>query len=420
MGIDSLIHDLNLVLEVSFLDLLLSGDNAVMIALACRSLPPRQTRQAMMLGTGVAIALRVVLTLLAGAILQIPALKLLGGVALMVIAIQLTIEGTDDGPAHAFVPRGDGRRSSLLSAIWTIVVADLVMSVDNVLSLAVVANGSWWVLALGLLLSVPLLLFGSWYIKSLLERHPVLTRFAGALLGWFAGDIAVSDPWYVGWVDTQSPALRFVVPIAVAVYVVVQSRIIEGARPTALPMKPLPPPRPRVAEEALEEATQARALEALSAPAIDARPEVAPRGIEVADEPVATRPTGGLSPRALTESSPRAIRWLAVGIGGVVCLGVVYGVMNARMPVPDQLARFDCPAKDISLYYKAGGQRIRLTSGVAEVQGVVKPDNQIDWGDYQAASTRLGFFPPTKVLSSNSESLRVEGDMFDDVTCHVR
>jgi predicted tellurium resistance membrane protein TerC len=95
MGVEGLIHYLNLTLEVFFLDLLLSGDNAIMIALACRSLPPRQTRQAMMLGTGAAIVLRILLTLLAGVILQIPALKLLGGLALTVIAIQLTVGDAD-------------------------------------------------------------------------------------------------------------------------------------------------------------------------------------------------------------------------------------------------------------------------------------------------------------------------------------
>jgi len=404
MGIEGLIHTLNLTLEVFFLDLLLSGDNAVMIALACRSLPPRQTRQAMVLGTGAAIVLRILLTLLAGVILRIPALKLLGGVALAVIAIQLTVGDADADRAERAPARPDeSRPASLGSIVATIVIADLVMSIDNVLALAAVANGNWAVLVLGLLLSVPLLLFGSWYVKSLLERYPVLTWLAGAMLGWFAGDIAVSDPLYADWVALQSPALRLVVPLAVAVYVVLQSRIIEGSRAAAQAIRPVfrqPPVR-----EAARHAPQAlafQAMEAIAAPVAPARQEA---------RRAAERVPGKARPPT---------RWLLAGAGGIAVIGVAYAVMHARMPEPDPLTRFDCPAKDISLYYKAGGQKIRLTSGSAEVQGIVKPNNRIDWGDYQATGTTLGFFPPTKVLASNATFLRVEGDMFDDVTCHVR
>lgn len=157
MGIESLLHALKLVLEVAFLDLLLSGDNAVVIALACRSLPPRQTRQAMLPGAGVATGFRVLLTLLTSALVQIAVLKLLGGVALTVITIQLTLDGADPGaPGGTVVQRRTD--PSLLSVAGTIVVAGLVMSIDNVLALAAVGNGSWVVLVLGLLLCVPLLL----------------------------------------------------------------------------------------------------------------------------------------------------------------------------------------------------------------------------------------------------------------------
>ena len=252
MGIDSIVLYLNLTLEVFFLDLLLSGDNAVVIALACRSLPDRQKRQAMLLGTGIAILLRVLLTLVASAVLQVPLLKLLGGVALTVIAIQLTL---DDPYAvigdNEKLPGGGAGRADLLSVIGTVVVADLVMSTDNVVALAAVAKGSVAVLALGLLLSVPLLMFGSWYVTALLKRYPVLPRLGGAMLGWFAGDIAVSDPLYAGWIEQQSPALSVVVPVLVAAYVLLQSRIIEQSRASATALRPAHEPRPIKSGQAL-------------------------------------------------------------------------------------------------------------------------------------------------------------------------
>jgi len=132
---------LTLTLQVLFLDLLLSSDNALVIALACRSLPARQKRQAMLLGTGAAIGLRVVLTLVAAAVLQVPLLKLLGGLALLVIAVQLT---TGDAPALEAGQSMAPMRSAdnLSSVVGTIVLADLVMSTDNVVALAAVAQGS--------------------------------------------------------------------------------------------------------------------------------------------------------------------------------------------------------------------------------------------------------------------------------------
>jgi YjbE family integral membrane protein len=240
MGFDNFFHYLNLTLEVFFVNLLLSGDNAVVIALACRSLPPALTKRAMLIGIDAAIALRVLLTFFASFLLSIPLLKLLGGVALTVIAIKLTIEKqaetkSDDRPSEI--------SPGLWSAVGTIIVADLVMSVDNVVALAAVAHGSIFILTMGLLMSVPFLIFGSVFVAVLLRRYPLLKRGGGAMLGWLAGDIAISDPMVIDWVNQQSPALTVVVPFLVAAFVLIESRIMEDAQATARALRPSFRPR---------------------------------------------------------------------------------------------------------------------------------------------------------------------------------
>lgn len=232
MGFDNFFHYVVLALEVFFLDLLLSGDNAMVIALACRSAPAEQARRAMWFGIGGAIVLRVLLTTFTGFLLSIPVLKLIGGIALTWIAVKLTIEEVESN-------RGQRKKSpGLYSTVSTIVIADLFMSIDNVVALAAVAQGSIIVLTIGLLMSVPLLMFGSLFVTTLLQRYPLLIRGGGAMLGWIAGDIAISDPLISGWVDQQAPALTVVVPMLTVAFVLIESRIVEGAQASAYVLRP--------------------------------------------------------------------------------------------------------------------------------------------------------------------------------------
>ena len=231
------VHYLSMTLEVLLLDLLLSSDNIVMIALACRSLPESKRRLGLMLGTGAAILLRVLLTTVARFVLEIPILKLLGGLALVIIAIKLI--RTAETPVDVSNELGEGG-SNLWSAVATIVIADLVMSVDNILGLAAIARGSLLILIIGLVISVPLLMFGSLFVGSLLQKYPVLIRAGGAMLGWFAGDIAVSDPLFVNWIAQQAPALSVVVPILAAAYVLAQVAVMRAAQASAAALRPLP------------------------------------------------------------------------------------------------------------------------------------------------------------------------------------
>ena len=236
-------------LKVFFIDLLLSGDNAVVIALACRALPRHQMRKAMLAGIVAAVLLRVYLTTVVSFLLDIPCLKLVGALALVIIAIKLMVdedEGQEGG--HADAAGGDSRKQDLWGTIVVIVLADLTMSIDNVVGLAAVAQGSIIYLALGLLLSIPLLMYGSVFVMALLKRYPWLIAAGGALLGWIAGDIAMTDPLIVEWVNTQAPALTVVMPILGALFVLLESRIVERDRRHA------PPPAP-VKAEADEAAT---------------------------------------------------------------------------------------------------------------------------------------------------------------------
>jgi YjbE family integral membrane protein len=172
-------------------NVILSGDNAVVIALAARSLPRKQQTQAVIWGSAAAIVLRVLLTLFAVALLTLPWLKLVGSLLLFWIGIKLLIpeEGGDEIEAS----------DQLLAAIKTILVADLVMSLDNVIAVAAAARGSVVLLILGLAISIPLVIFGATLLLKLMERFPVIITIGAGLIGWVAGEMLVADSALEGW-----------------------------------------------------------------------------------------------------------------------------------------------------------------------------------------------------------------------------
>lgn len=177
------------VLQILWIDLLLSGDNAIIIALACRALPPRQKRAGMVLGAGVAIGLRLAFTFIVVQLLEISFIKLVGGVLLIWIAVRLILDESSSG--HDTIPAPE----KLWHAIRTIAIADLVMSLDNVVAIAAVANGDFMLIVFGVLLSIPLIIGGSTLLLALISRFPVLVWLGAGLLGWVAGKMAISDPW---------------------------------------------------------------------------------------------------------------------------------------------------------------------------------------------------------------------------------
>jgi YjbE family integral membrane protein len=184
-------------LEIIWINILLSGDNAVVIALACRSLPDRQRTLGVMLGSGAAVALRVIFTVLVVELLGLPFVRIAGGVLLLWIAIKLA--GAEE-PQKEFAPA-----NTLWSAIRIVAVADAVMSLDNMIAVAAAAKGSKLLILLGLALSIPLLVFGSTLALALFNRFPVLVWAGAALLGWIAGDLIGSDPDLAAWLRVRWP-----------------------------------------------------------------------------------------------------------------------------------------------------------------------------------------------------------------------
>ncbi|MET3465518.1 TerC family protein [Variovorax atrisoli] len=179
--------------QIIMIDILLGGDNAVVIALACRKLPPAQRTQGILWGTAGAIALRVILIFFALTLLAIPFLKLVGAILLVWIGIKLLAPEHDDG--HGNITGSD----KLWGAVKTVIVADLVMSVDNVIAIAGAAQGAgdshqMPLVIFGLLVSIPIIVWGSQLVIKLMDRFPMIITAGGMLLGWIAGTMAVSDP----------------------------------------------------------------------------------------------------------------------------------------------------------------------------------------------------------------------------------
>jgi YjbE family integral membrane protein len=186
---------------VIWANVVLSADNVVVMALAARSLPPREKRRALVLGAGAAIAVRIALTVVALEALRLPFLKIVGGLALFGIAVKLLLSSDPTREAVAS-PSGLG------GAVATIVTADLVMSVDNVIAVAAAAQGSMFLLAAGLAISMPLTVFGATVLLSLIERHPMIITLGAAILGWVAGGMLVTDRAVAEWVTSSLPWMR--------------------------------------------------------------------------------------------------------------------------------------------------------------------------------------------------------------------
>ncbi|MFA4902314.1 MAG: TerC family protein [Desulfobaccales bacterium] len=179
------------IINIIIIDLILAGDNAVVIAMAVRSLPRRQRRWGIMLGSGAAVLLRVVLTFFVAQVLEIQFIKLAGGVLITWIAIKLFIEGAPE--------QADREAKTLLQAMWLIVVADITMSTDNVLAVAGASHGNLFLLIFGLALSIPFVVFTSNLLSMLMDRYPIIIYIGAAVLGKVAGEMIFTDPAMIRW-----------------------------------------------------------------------------------------------------------------------------------------------------------------------------------------------------------------------------
>lgn len=184
------------ILQIVWIDVLLSGDNAVVIALACQSLPPKKRFVGLTLGVVLAVVARIALAWGVSSLLLVPFLKIVGGVILLYIAVKVIVGEDEESTKQR-------RASSLWAAIGLIVVADITMSLDNVVAIAAAARGDNLVFMFGLALSMPLMIVGASLISKLVERFPVLVWMGGALLGWIAGGMIAADAWISGFLPSE-------------------------------------------------------------------------------------------------------------------------------------------------------------------------------------------------------------------------
>lgn len=199
-------------LEIILINIVLSGDNAVVIALACRNLDAKYQKKAVFLGSFGAIALRVALTFVAVYLLQIPYLNFIGGILLLWIAVKL-LKGEDEEDIEA--------SSNLLGAIKTIIIADLVMSLDNVVAVAGAANGNMVLILIGLAISIPLIIWGSQLLMVIMEKFPIIIILGAGLLGYTAGEMILSDRAIGHFFENLSHSFHFILPLILAILVIV-------------------------------------------------------------------------------------------------------------------------------------------------------------------------------------------------------
>jgi YjbE family integral membrane protein len=219
--------------QIIIIDILLGGDNAVVIALACRNLPPSQRQKGIMWGVAGAIGLRVVMIFFAIHLLALPFLNIVGGLLLLWIGIKLLCTGDSDG--HSSVECSN----SVWGAVKTIVIADAVMSLDNVIAVAGAANGNMALVVFGILISIPIILFGSQFVMRLMDRFPMVITLGAALLGWRAGDMLLNDVIIRPWTEQLSGWVHFVASTIGALLVVIVGTM-RNRRAAAKPIHEVP------------------------------------------------------------------------------------------------------------------------------------------------------------------------------------
>ena len=319
-------------MQIIGVNIVLSGDNAVVIALAARGLPPHQQKQAVAWGSGAAVVMRIGLTLVAVELLRLPYLKLIGAALLLWIAVQLLMPEDEEG-GHGATITGMG------AAIRTILLADLVMSLDNVIAVAAAAKGNNLLLIIGLAISIPLVVFASRLLLVLMERYPIIITIGAALLGWVAGDMAVTDPIDKPWVDAQAAFLHWGAPLAGAIGVVLVGRWL-AARTMA-----------------------ARAAAAAAVPM------------------AAALPTSGQLQRVLlavdgSEGAAHAVQRLLALRGDLRNAALEVHLLNVQRPVSGDVARF-VPGQTLEDYHHERSQKaLAPARGLLDAAGLAHQDHQ--------------------------------------------
>jgi YjbE family integral membrane protein len=321
-------------MQIIGVNIVLSGDNAVVIALAARGLPPAQQKSAVAWGSGAAVVMRIVLTVVAVELLRLPYLKLVGAALLLWIAVQLLLPEDEEGGHGAAV-------TGMASAIKTILLADLVMSLDNVIAVAAAAKGNTLLLIIGLAISIPLVVFASRLLLVLMERYPVIITIGAALLGWVAGDMAITDPIDKPWVDLNAAFLHWGAPLAGAVGVVLLGKQLAARKTAAIAMRA-----------------------AAAAPAV-----------------VAAAVSGGLQRVLLavdgSEGAANAVRRL-LGLRGELRQGATLDVhlLNVQRPVSGDVSRFVAGKTLDDYHHERGAKALEPARALLDAAGLVHQDIQ--------------------------------------------
>jgi YjbE family integral membrane protein len=276
-----------LLLQLFLVDLVLGADNALVIGFACRGLSPGDARRAAFLGATGAIALRLGMVLFADALLAAPFVKLVA--AWILIAVALNVKTRKS--ANPSSPGALAATADFATAAVVIVAADAAMSLDNVVALASIANGNYWALAIGVLMSIPIIVYGALIVTRIMDRVPELLLLGAAFLGWVAGGMAVSDPLVAGWVATYAPALPFLAPGLFAGFVLLAGGAGKPGKAHAVGSS-LPPARSPAPQPAM-------AFVAVSLDAPDTAASAPPSA-----EPIPPRPSAPASLSVLTAQRP--------------------------------------------------------------------------------------------------------------------
>ena len=208
-------------LQIIFIDIILSGDNAVVIALACRSLPAKHQKVGVILGAGAAVTLRVIFAIFIVYLLEIPFLKVAGGLLLFWVGYKLMMPQEESDEVNA--------GANLFQAVKIIVIADAVMSLDNVIAIAAASRGDVVLLVLGLLISIPLVVFGATLLLKMMDRMPWIIPGGAALIGYIGAEIVLRDPSWADYINTHYHWTHIVVPLIGAIGIVVFGRVISPA-----------------------------------------------------------------------------------------------------------------------------------------------------------------------------------------------
>ncbi|HWL30048.1 MAG TPA: TerC family protein [Burkholderiaceae bacterium] len=220
------------VFQIILIDILLGGDNAVVIALACRNLPPKQRMQGILWGTAGAIILRIALIAFALTLLSVPFLKIIGALLLVWVGVKLLLPDDD---AHDKIDGG----ASIVSAVKTIIIADFVMSLDNVIAIAGAAQSAnpdhqIGLVAFGLIISIPIIIWGSTLVLKLIDRFPIVVTFGAALLGWIAGGMLITDIFITERFGEVSGTMKLAAEVAGAILIVVVGRWLAARKQAAM------------------------------------------------------------------------------------------------------------------------------------------------------------------------------------------